>query len=151
MNARWIFLLPLESHLLRTSSGYTCPTVLLRWTWSISNPHRCRNGFQFLGKSRIKIWYYMINEWKKVVNAIMTFDTFDCGSLSFLYFLALSAKRPFATETLIQIMNLCIGICNYMLWKSKTKSRASWWTFSHKTRTGEGSTKVPCTLIRRLA
>jgi hypothetical protein len=25
MNARWIFLLPLESHLLKIASGLTCP------------------------------------------------------------------------------------------------------------------------------
>ena len=32
----------------------------------------------------------------------------------------------FAMETFIQIMTLCIGICHYMSWKSKIKTRASW-------------------------
>ena len=40
VNARWIFLLLLEFHLLRTDSGFTCLTVSLRWTWSIASPHR---------------------------------------------------------------------------------------------------------------
>jgi hypothetical protein len=40
VNARWIFLLPLESHHFRTASGFTCLTVSLRRTWGIANPHR---------------------------------------------------------------------------------------------------------------
>ena len=40
VNARWIVLLPPKSHLLRTTSAFTCPTVSLRWTWSITNSHR---------------------------------------------------------------------------------------------------------------
>jgi hypothetical protein len=57
----------------------------------------------------------MINEWKKTVNAIIIFDTFDCV---FVFFVLLDfvGKTLFslATETLIQNMKLCIGICTYM-------------------------------------
>ena len=45
--ARWIFLLPLESHLLRTASGLNCPTVSLRWIWSITKPlHRSKSKIE---------------------------------------------------------------------------------------------------------
>ena len=51
-------------------------------------PDNClEKCFRFLGKS-----YDMINEWKKVVDAIMIFDAYDWG-FAFVYVLALSAKR----------------------------------------------------------
>ena len=39
----WIFLLPLESHLLRTASGLNCPTVSLRRMWSITTSEQIQN------------------------------------------------------------------------------------------------------------
>ena len=68
-----------------------------------SPTHRgVENGFQFLGKSQMYMWYAMINVLKKIVNAIIIFDTFVWGvcsvSLSFLYFLALSANVIFICD-----------------------------------------------------
>ena len=77
----------------------------------------------------------MINEWKKVANAIIIFDTFDWGVCSVSLPSCTSCfvdetSFSFATEMLIQIMKLCIVICTYMPWKRKTRFRSSWWAFT---------------------
>ena len=64
----------------------------------------------------------MINEWKKVVNAIMIFEC-STGELALcLCLLGFVGQTSFSfsTETLIQIIKLCIGICTYIPRKSKT-------------------------------
>ena len=80
----------------------------------------------------------MINEWTKVVNAIMIFDTFDWGVLlcvlAFMYFWALSTKRHFHLRWKRSYISwnfasksaLSPYICPEKL---KTRTRASWWTF----------------------
>jgi hypothetical protein len=58
----------------------------------------------------------------------------------------------FATGRLIQIMKLFIGIA--LIYPGKAKQNLELLdglSLSHKTWTGEGSTKVLCTLIRTLA
>ena len=98
----------------------------------------------------------MINELKKVGNAIMIFDTFDWGVCSvslplYMYFLALSAKRHFICDgnTHTDPDTLHRNLPLYAL-KKQNKNSSLLMGF-HKTRTGERSVKVLCTLMRTVA
>ena len=91
----------------------------------------------------------MINGWKKVVNAIMIFDTFDWDVCSVS--LPLSArchfhlrwKRSYRSQRFASESAL---ICHENA-KQDLESLGGI-SLSHKTRTGEGSSKVICTLMR---